>query len=273
MSTATTATTGANAIASSGFVRLERHGNIGAIVLDRPQSRNALNYNMYAEMAAAFRAYQADESVNVILIRGEGRDFCAGNDISDFRRFGDVVEKTGLDPQSVVSRNTPSMDLVYVLIETDKPIVACIQGNAVGFGATMLLHFDAIVAEPDTKIKFPFVDLAMVPEAGSSLLLKERVGYLNAARILFHGNRIEAPEALALGLVSEVVGAGEAAARGMAIATAFAAKPPIALQATKRLLKRDNEPLADRVTEEFRRIAERSTSAEALAIFATLLKK
>lgn len=263
----------ATATEPTGFIRRERDGKIGIIVLDRPQSRNALKSAMYGEIADALRAYQADDAINVILIRGEGRDFCAGNDIGDFQRFGDVVEKTGLDPQTIVGRKTPSIDLVHVLMETDKPIIGCIQGNAVGFGATMLLHFDFIIAEPDTRIKFPFVDLAMVPEAGSSLLLKERVGYLKAARILFTSERIEAAEALALDLVSEVVGAGEGAARGMAIAAALATKPPIALQATKRLLRRDTEPLADRVTEEFRRIAERSASAEALAIFATLLKK
>jgi len=255
------------------FVKTERDGAIGSIVLSRPERRNALKSTMYGGIADALREFQRDDTIRVVMLRGEGRDFCAGNDIGDFHAFGNAVEKTGLDPQSIVGRKTPSIDLVHVLMEFDKPLIACIQGNAIGFGATMLLHCDFVIAELDARLKYPFVDLALVPEAGSSILLQERVGYLKAAQILFHANAVDAPTALGLGLVSEVVEAGAGAARGAEIAAALAAKPPAALRATKRLLKRGPEPLADRVTEEFRVIAERTTSAEARAVFEKFLKK
>jgi enoyl-CoA hydratase/carnithine racemase len=258
---------------TTSFVKTERNGAIGSIVLSRPERRNALKSVMYGGIADALREFQRDDAIHVVLLRGEGRDFCAGNDISDFQAFGNVVEKTGLDPQSIVGRKTPSIDLVHVLMEFDKPLIACIQGNAIGFGATMLLHCDVVIAEPDARLKYPFVDLALVPEAGSSQLLKERVGFLKAAEILFHASAVDAVTAQSLGLVSEVVATGAAATRGAEIAATFAAKPPAALRATKRLLKRDPEPLADRVTEEFRVIAERTTSIEARAVFEKFLKK
>jgi enoyl-CoA hydratase/carnithine racemase len=257
----------------SGFVRVEREGAVGEIVLARPDRRNALKSVMYGEIADALRVFQADDGVNAIIIRGEGRDFCAGNDISDFDAFGKVVERTGLDPQSIVSRKTPSIDLVHVLMELDRPLIGCVQGNAVGFGATMLLHCDVVVAEPDAKLRYPFVDLAMVPEAGSSLLLRERLGYLKAAEILFNSRIVPAEEALTLGLVSEIAATGAGFARGSEIAATLAEKPPRALRATKRLMMRDAEPLSDRVTEEFRVIAERTSSPEARAVFARMLKK
>jgi enoyl-CoA hydratase/carnithine racemase len=257
----------------SGFIHVEREGAVGTIVLARPDRRNALKSVMYGEIADAIRSFQADDGVNAIVIRGQGRDFCAGNDISDFDAFGKVVEKTGLDPQSIVTRKTPSIDLVYVLMELDRPIIACVQGNAVGFGATMLLHCDVVVAEPDAKLRYPFVDLAMVPEAGSTFLMRERLGYLKAAEILFNARPVSAEEGLALGLISEIVKPGAGAARGAEIAAAFAEKPPKALRATKRLMMRDYEPLGDRVSEEFRVIAERTSSPEARAVFARMLKK
>lgn len=258
---------------NTGFVQTGREGAIGFVTLTRPERRNALKSSMYGEIGAALRAFQADETIHVVLLRGEGRDFCAGNDIGDFQAFGDVVERTGLDPQSVVGRRTPSIDLVFVMMEFDKPLLACVQGNAIGFGATMLLHCDMVIAEPDLRLRYPFVDLALVPEAGSSLLMRERLGHLAAARLLFTAEAVDAEQARALGLVTEVAAEGGAAARAMELARALAAKPPQALRATKRLLQHDPEPLADRVMREFRLIAERTASPEARAVFATLLKK
>ncbi|MEM8987791.1 MAG: enoyl-CoA hydratase-related protein [Pseudomonadota bacterium] len=259
---------------SKEFIRMEREGHIGVIVFARSERRNALNFNMYAEIAMAMRAYQEDEDVRVILLCGEGKDFCAGNDIGDFQNFGTAVKDDGVDPQSFLDRGrSPSIDLAFVFMETDKPVIACVQGNAVGFGATMLLHCDVVIAEPDARLTFPFVNLALVPEAGSSLLLKERVGFLKAADILYNARSVGAEEGQSIDLISEIVGKGEARARGLEMGAALAAKPPIALRVTKRLLKADVEPLADRVMEEFKHISERSTSPEAQAVFAKFLKK
>lgn len=256
------------------FVRFERQGAIATIVLNRPDRRNALRQSMYGDIRDALRRFQADDTVRVVTMRGEGVDFCAGNDIADFHAFGNRVEESNTDPVSYVQRDrTASVDIVWALMEFDKPLVAAIQGNAVGFGATMLLHADAIVAEPDAKLRFPFVNLALVPEAGSSALLQQRIGFLKAAEVLYNGGSVPADEALRLGLVSEVVAAGGGHKRALEIAEVWAAKPPKAIQATKRLLKRDAEPLEARVTEEFRVIAERTPSPEARAVFAAMMKR
>lgn len=258
---------------STGFVRVEQQGAVGLITLSRPKQRNALKSAMYGEIADALRAFQDDDAIHVILLSGEGRDFCAGNDIGDFHAFGEIVEETGLDPQSIVGRTTPSIDLVHVLMEIDKPLISCIQGNSVGFGATLLLHCDVVIADPTARLIFPFINLALVPEAGSTLLLKERVGLLKAAEILYNGAAVGCEEAEKIGLVSEIVAEGQSVTRGMEVAHTLAAKPTNAMRATKRLLKRDVEALTDRVTEEFKSIAERTSSDEARSVFAAMLAK
>lgn len=260
--------------APTGFIRLEREGGVGVITIARPDRRNALKSIMYGEIAEALKSCDSDDNIRAIVLRGEGRDYCAGNDISDFQQFGKVVDDTKIDPKSVVNRErAPSVDLVYVMTEIRKPIVAAVQGNAVGFGATMLLLVDFVIAEPSAVLRYPFVDLAMVPEAGSSLLLKERVGAARAAQILMITGKVEAEEAQRIGLVNELVEAGAGFTRAMEYAAILAGKPPVALIETKALLRRDSEPLTDRVRYEFEKIAERTTSVEAQAIFAKFLKK
>lgn len=260
--------------APTGFIRLEREGGIGIITLARSERRNALKSVMYAEIAEALKSCDADSNIRAIVIRGEGRDYCAGNDINDFQHFGKVVDETNIDPKSVVNRErAPSVDLVYVMTEIRKPVVAAVQGNAVGFGATMLLLVDFVIVEPSAMLRYPFVDLAMVPEAGSSLLLKERVGAARAAQIMMITGSVGAEEALRIGLVNELVETGAGFTRAMEYAAILASKPPVALMETKALLRRDSEPLADRIQFEFEKIAERTTSAEAQAIFAKFLKK
>lgn len=258
----------------TSFIRFEREGGVGIITIARPERRNALKSVMYGEIANALKSCDADENIRAIVIRGEGRDYSAGNDINDFHDFGKVVDESNIDPKSVVNRErAPSVDLVYVMTEIRKPIVAAVQGNAVGFGATMLLLVDFVIAEPNTVLRYPFVDLAMIPEAGSSLLLKERVGAARAAQILMITGKVEADEAYRIGLVNEVVESGAGFTRAMEYAAILAGKPPVALMETKALLRRDPEPLVERIQHEFDKIAERTTSAEAQAIFAKFLKK
>ncbi len=259
---------------TTGFIQTERRNAVTVISIARPEQRNALKAEMYGEIAAAIREADADKDVRAIVLRGEGRDYCAGNDISDFSNFGDMIDSSGADPKQFINRDSaPSVELVHVMMEARKPLLAAIQGNAVGFGATMLLLVDFVFAAPDAKLRYPFVDLAMVPEAGSSLLLKERVGYLKAAEILMHKGMVLADEACELGLVNEVVEQDRVLDRAFEVADTLAKKPPIALAETKALLRRDIEPLADRVGIEFERIAERTTSTEAQALFKQFLKK
>lgn len=259
---------------TGGWIRTEQRDAAIVITLDRARRRNALNSEMYRGIGEAVRSADADKTVRAIILRGEGQDYCAGNDISDFSNFGDMIEGSGADPKQFVDRErAPSVALVHILMEARKPIIAAIQGNAVGFGATMLLLVDFVIAAPDAKLRFPFVDLAMVPEAGSSQLLKERVGYLKATEILMLKGVVQAEEAKALGLVNEVVDHDTLIDRALEIAGILANKPPIALAETKALLRRDTEALVERVGYEFERIAERTTSAEAQALFKQFLNR
>lgn len=258
---------------TSHLIRIERDGPLGTVVIARPERRNALKSSMYADIGKALRDLDADPDVRVILLRGEGRDFCAGNDISDFRAYGDAVEKRGLDPASVLGRSTPSIDLVFVIREIAKPIIAAVQGNAVGFGATLLLLIDAVVVEPDAKIRFPFVDLGVVPEAGSTQLLQDRVGYLKAAELFFGAGMVGASQAVGLGLATMEAPAGEGYARACDLARLWAGKPVTSMRETKRLLRRPAEPLDARIMEEFRVVIALTSSPEAQAVFASMLKK
>ena len=254
----------------ASYIRSTQEGAVGYVRINRPERRNALNSQMYADISSALIAFDENQEVNAIVLSGEGRDFCAGNDISDFRMFGDLVDQETFDPQSIVGRQTPSIDIVYVMMELKKPLAAVVQGNVIGFGATMLLHCDIVVAEDTTKMRYPFVDLALVPEAGSSLLLKERMGFVEANKLLMLGGTVEADAALKHGLVTEVVPAGTGQARISEIANILASKPPQSLQATKRLIRRDPEPLGKRVEAEFSEIAVRTGSPEAQAVFAVM---
>ncbi len=258
---------------TSDLIRIERDGPLGVVVIARPDRRNALKSSMYADIGRALRELDADPDIRVILLRGEGRDFCAGNDISDFKAYGDAVERRGVDPASVLGRSTPSIDLVFVMREVEKPLIAVVQGNAVGFGATLLLLVDAVVVEPDAKIRFPFVDLGVVPEAGSTQLLQERVGYLKAAQLFFSAGMVTASEAVGLGLATMEAAAGEGYAQACALARIWAAKPATSLRETKRLLRRDPEKLDSRIMEEFRVVIPLTSSAEAQAVFTRMLKK
>lgn len=259
--------------AQSEFVRVERDGPFGTIVLSRPDRRNALKSQMYADIGKALIALDSDPDVRVILMRGEGRDFCAGNDISDFKAYGEAVEKRGVTPTSVLGRSTPSIDLVFVMKEVAKPIIAAVQGNAVGFGATLLLLIDAVVVEPDAKIRFPFVDLGLVPEAGSTQLLRERVGYLKAAQLLLGAGMVGAEEALAIGLATLGAEAGQGYSKALELAQLWASKPEASVRETKRLIRRQAEDLGDRMMEEFRVVVDLTSSPEAQAVFTRMMKK
>lgn len=235
---------------SDDAVRVDSEGAVLRLHLDRPDKLNALTGAMYATLAAALRAADSDPAVGAVLLSGEGRAFCAGNDLGDF--LGDPP--TGPD--------SPVLAFLDALMTVQVPIVAAVQGDAVGIGTTMLLHADVVVADASARFSLPFVALGLVPEAASSLLLPRIVGPRTAARMLLLGERLGAGEALAAGLVTEVVPAGdqEEAARGWARRLAEA--PRASVRTTRALLHRlDGSPL-ERSHEEAALFAERLASPE-----------
>jgi enoyl-CoA hydratase/carnithine racemase len=207
-------------------IRTETLGGVLSITLARPDRRNAITVAMYRVLAEAIEAAAEDDTLRLIVIRGEGKDFTAGNDLSDF--LAELPRQ---------SDDIPVWRLLRALARNPVPMLAAVQGNAVGIGTTMLLHCDLVVAEDSARFSLPFVDLGLVPEAASSLLLPRLAGRKRAARYLLLGEPFGAREALDAGIVSHVVTDGELAAESGRIVASLLAKPPEALRLTHKLLR------------------------------------
>ena len=236
----------------SEHVRVERDGPVLAITLARPERRNAITVAMYAALADAFESAAEDASVRVITVRGEGQDFAAGNDLADF-----------LDAAPRIDEEIPVWRLLRALARCEIPVVAGVHGNCVGIGTTMLLHCDLVVADESARFSLPFVDLALVPEAASTLLLPQLAGRRRAARSLLLGEPFGAKEALEIGLASHVVPVGGLDAEVQRIVAALAAKPAESLRETQRLLRQgQSAAILERMQLESQKFAERLESAE-----------
>lgn len=218
--------------------------------LTRPAKRNALTRAMYEQLAAALREADADASIGAVLISGEGHAFCAGNDLVDF------LANPPKGEDSAVFR------FLMSLIEVRVPIVAAVHGQAVGIGATMLLHCDFAVADETAVLSYPFVPLGLVPEAGSSLLLPQIAGSKLAARLLYLGEPIGAREALEAGLVTSVVAPGEQLDAARHLAGKVAALPRDAVRSTRALIRGPEETTVERIRREAAVFVERLGSPE-----------
>jgi len=236
----------------SEHVLVERKGDVLAITLARPDRRNAITVAMYATLADAFESAAGDDSVRLITLRGQGQDFTAGNDLGDFMA---ELPRDGSD--------IPVWRLLRALAKNQVPVVAAVHGNAVGIGTTMLFHCDFVIAEEGTRFLMPFVDLGLVPEAASSLILPRLAGRRRAARYLLLGEPFGPEEALDFGLVSHLAPAGQLDAIVDRVVEALRAKPAEALRLTQRLLRRGNsDELLERMELENGHFSERLTSTE-----------
>ena len=240
----------------------ERSGNILRIQLNRPAKKNAMTLAMYNTMADLLNAAAIDNQIRVVLWHGAGDSFSAGNDIQDFLK----------NPPG--AGESPQARLIEALINFDKPIVAAVQGAAIGGGTTMLTHCDFVLAGESAKFRMPFVDLAVVPEFGTSYSVPARIGYLRAAELILLGLPFDAHRAAALGLVTRVVSDRELLATATDIARKLAEKAPRALQGCKRLMKSSTREQLDRAVElENEEFAIRVRSAEAKEAFNAFLEK
>src|SRR5271169_769382 len=230
----------------------ERSGSILRVQFNRPSKKNAMTSAMYITMADLLNAAAQDDQIRVVLWHGAGDSFCAGNDLEDFMKNPPAA---GESPQS---------RLIHALIDFEKPLVAAVQGAAIGGGTTMLAHCDFVYAGESAKFQLPFVNLALVPEFGSSYLLPLRFGYARAAELILLGKLFDASRAAELGLVTQVVPDQSLLATATETARALAAKPAAAVQASKRLMKRAlREQLEQAVKLENEVFAERMRSDEA----------
>lgn len=231
-----------------------------SIVIDRPAKKNAITVAMYAAMADAIEAASRDETVRIVTISAAGGLFTAGNDIADFMN----VKGGGPD--------LPVFRFLRAISTCPKVVVAAVEGLAVGIGTTMLLHCDLVLATPDALFSLPFVDLGLVPEAASSLLLPRLIGRQRAARHLILGDPFDAETARDYGLVTEIV-AGDIATHLAEVAARIAAKPPEAVAITKGLLARTDGDVASRIAEEGELFGARLRSAEAIEAFTAFFEK
>jgi enoyl-CoA hydratase/carnithine racemase len=238
-------------------------GQVLRLQINRPEKRNALTLGMYQQMTSALQEADRDPKVRVILIHGQPDSFTSGNDLHDFAQSPPAGE------------DSPVGRFITAISTARKPLVAAVSGAAVGIGTTMLLHCDVVYAAENTRLQLPFVNLALLPEAGSSLLLPMQIGYLRAAELLMLGEPFSAAKALQYGLVTEVSADGPAALKAaQAAAAQLSAKPPAALQLTKMLLKKPHaERLAAQVGDETRHFAEQVRSPEAAEAFKAFFEK
>jgi enoyl-CoA hydratase/carnithine racemase len=217
---------------------------------------------MYITLADLLNDAAKDEQIRVVLWHGAGDSFSAGNDIQDFLK----------NPPG--PGESPQARLIEALIDFDKPIVAAVQGAAIGGGTTMLTHCDFVFAGESAKFQMPFVNLAVVPEFGSSCTVPARIGYLRAAELILLGLPFNAKRAAELGLVTRVLTDEDLLATATQTARDLAKKPPAALQACKRLMKSSTrEQLEQAVKLENEEFAARVRSAEAREAFTAFVEK
>ena len=196
------------------------------VELNRPKKRNAMTSSMYVTLADVFNEATKNERTRVVLWHGAGDSFCAGNDLEDFLK----------NPPG--PGESPQARLMNALLDFDKPLIAAVQGAAIGGGTTMLTHCDFVYAGGSAKFQMPFINLAVVPEFGSSCSIPARIGHIRAAELILLGLPFDARRAADLGFVTQVVPDQNLLATAKETARELAAKPAGALQASKRLMKR-----------------------------------
>ena len=240
----------------------ERSGSILRVQLNRPAKKNAMTMSMYVTLADILNDAAKDEQVHVVLWHGAGDSFCAGNDVQDFMK----------NPPG--PGESPQARLMDALMNFDKPIVAAVHGAAIGGGTTMLTHCDFVYAGESAKVQMPFINLALVPEFGSSCTVPARIGYLRAAELILMGMSFDAKRAAELGLVTRVVSDQELMFTAMETAQKLAKKAIGALQACKRLMKRSSRDQIEQAMKvEMEEFALRVRSAEAREAFTAFLEK
>ncbi len=231
-------------------IAIQRRDGILEIRLARPEKKNALTEAMYAAMAEALEEAETDGDVRALLVLGSEGCFTAGNDLKDF------LERPPDRRSAQVFR------FVTALARSTVPLIAAVDGVAIGIGTTLLLHCDYVLASPEAVFRMPFVDLGLLPEAGSSYLLPRLVGHAKAAELVLWARPFGAETARELGLVNAVSPAGELEAQGREAAREVAAKPPAAVRRAKALLKWDRLAVEERIDTEAQEFVERLDSAE-----------
>jgi enoyl-CoA hydratase/carnithine racemase len=230
--------------------------------MNRPEKKNALTLPMYTAMAEAIAGAGKTDAVRCLMLAGTPAAFCAGNDIGDFI----AMAQSGALGQ-------PILDFLYALVRSEKPVVAAVNGNAVGVGTTMLLHCDYVVAGTDAKLTTPFVGLGLVPEAASSLVAPRLMGQARAFALLVMGQPLSAAEAREAGIVNALCDPSETDATALAAAQRIAALPAQGVLMSRRLMRGAPDEIIARIDEEAEAFKARLKSPEAQAAFMAFMTR
>ena len=241
----------------SELIKLTKDNGILSVVLNRLDKKNALTAAMYSELAEIF--YHQVSDINAVIFSG-GTDFTAGNDLADF-----------LDNPPTTA-DAPVYEFMRALSSCPVPVIAAVDGVAVGIGTTLLLHCDFVYATTNTLFMLPFINLAVVPEFGSSQLLAMRTGYVKAAEMLLLGDRFDSATALQYGLINQICDAKNLMVIATATAEKLASKSRPALLQSKALMRRDAEPLAQRIAVESESFSKMVAAPEAQTAINKILK-
>jgi enoyl-CoA hydratase/carnithine racemase len=239
------------------------HPGVQTIRFNRPDKKNAITQAMYRCMTEALAEASADATVRAVVFLGTEGCFSAGNDMADFLAFA-MGGATGAPA---------AFDFLKALAGFDKPLVSGVDGLAIGIGTTLNMHCDLTIATDRSLFKTPFVDLALVPEAGSSLIAPRLMGHQRAFALLALGEGFSAEDACAAGLIWKIVGTQELESVALDLAERLASKPPEALKLSRDLLRGDRADILARMDEELLHFVERLKSTEARVAFEAFMKR
>jgi enoyl-CoA hydratase/carnithine racemase len=244
-------------------IAIWRGDGVQVLRIARPEKKNALTGAMYRALSDALEAADADSSIAAHIITGSDGVFTAGNDIADFLATSRGTGDLGKDV----------VRFIRLLPVIKKPLIAAVGGNAIGIGTTMLFHCDLVYAAPDAMFATPFLDLGVTPEAASSLLMTQRMGYARAFAMLALGDPMSADDAVAAGFVNAIVPAADLESAALDAARRLAKKPPEALALARRLMRGDPAEVLKRTDEEVAVFRERLRSPEAIEAFTAFVEK
>ncbi len=241
----------------SPHINVTDDGAVRIIRINRPDKKNALTAGMYDAMASALTGIKTSHSIHCVLITGLPGAFCAGNDLEEFRQAAASGEGLG---DSVLR-------FLYALASCEKPLVAAVNGLAIGVGTTMLLHCDYVIASRDARFATPFVNLGLVPEAASSLLAPGLMGPRRAFALLVMGEPLDTQGAMTAGLVNAIAESADVDQRALEAAQKISRLPPEAVLASRRLMRGAPDEIIERIDTEADFFRERLQSKEAQAAF------
>lgn len=243
-------------------IEVSRKGRVQIIRFNRAHKKNAITRAMYKTMADALRKADEDAAIGAKLLLGQPEVFTSGNDLADF-----MAVATGAEHGGEVG------EYLLAIATGTKPLIAAVDGLAVGVGCTTLLHCDLVYASPRAWMQTPFVDLGLVPEAGSSLLAPRLMGYQKAFELLVMGEKFSAEQAERSGMVNAVVESEALDTHALQAAERLASKPPEALAISRKLVRGERDDIVERIMAESKLFAERLKSDEARSAFMAFMQK